>query len=94
MAKPETSAASTLGFEFEHLVVVILAFRHLGKDDNKLTLEQSQVTKSELQTFWIAFRVLGSGRLFGEGNSYPLQYSGLENSMDCIWDSNESHATE
>ena len=20
----------------------------------------------------------------GEGNSYPLQYSGLENSMDCI----------
>ena len=22
--------------------------------------------------------------LSGEGNSYPLQYSGLENSMDCI----------
>ena len=26
----------------------------------------------------------GSGRSPGEGNCYPLQYSGLENSMDCI----------
>ena len=26
----------------------------------------------------------GLGRSSGEGNSYPLQYSGLENSMDCI----------
>ena len=25
----------------------------------------------------------GWGRSAGEGNSYPLQYSGLENSMDC-----------
>ena len=24
------------------------------------------------------------GRSLGEGNSYPLQHSGLENSMDCI----------
>ena len=24
------------------------------------------------------------GRFLGEGNSYPLQYSGLGNSMDCI----------
>ena len=33
-------------------------------------------------------RDLGStpelGRSYGKGNSYPLQYSGLENSMDCI----------
>ena len=28
--------------------------------------------------------ILGLGRSPGEGNSYPLQYSGLENSMDCI----------
>ena len=27
---------------------------------------------------------LGSGRSTGEGIGYPLQYSGLENSMDCI----------
>ena len=26
----------------------------------------------------------GLGRSPGEGNSHPLQYSGLENSMDCI----------
>ena len=26
----------------------------------------------------------GLGRSPGEGKSYPLQYSGLENSMDCI----------
>ena len=26
----------------------------------------------------------GLGRSPGEGNSYPLQYSGVENSMDCI----------
>ena len=26
----------------------------------------------------------GLGRSPGEGNSYQLQYSGLENSMDCI----------
>ena len=26
----------------------------------------------------------GLGRALGEGNGYRLQYSGLENSMDCI----------
>ena len=26
----------------------------------------------------------GLGRSTGEGKDYPLQYSGLENSMDCI----------
>ena len=26
----------------------------------------------------------GMGRSTGEGKGYPLQYSGLENSMDCI----------
>ena len=26
----------------------------------------------------------GLGRSPGEGNGYPIQYSGLENSMDCI----------
>jgi len=27
----------------------------------------------------------GSGRSFGEENSYPLQYSCLENLMDAAW---------
>ena len=29
--------------------------------------------------------ILGLGRSPGEGNSYPCQYSGLENSMDSPW---------
>ena len=29
-------------------------------------------------------RIPGLGRSCGEGKGYPLQYSGLENSMDCI----------
>ena len=38
----------------------------------------------------------GLGRSRGEGNSYPLQYSGLENSMDYYrpWGSKELDATE
>ena len=28
--------------------------------------------------------ILGLGRFPGEGTGYPLQYSGLEHSMDCI----------
>ena len=31
---------------------------------------------------WIQY--LGLGRSPGEGKGYPLQYAGLENSMDCI----------
>ena len=38
--------------------------------------------------------ILGSGRSPGEGNGYPLQYSGLENSMDCAWGCKESDMTE
>ena len=38
----------------------------------------------------------GLGRFPGEGKGYPLQYSGLENSLDCIVHrvTKESHATE
>ena len=36
----------------------------------------------------------GSGRSPGEGNGNPLQYSCLENSMDCPWSHNESDTTE
>ena len=28
--------------------------------------------------------ISGLGKSPGEGNSYPLQYSGLDNSVDCI----------
>ena len=39
----------------------------------------------------------GLGRSPGEWNTYPFQYSGLENSMDCIvspWGRKESDMTE
>ena len=36
----------------------------------------------------------GLGRSLGQGKGYPLQYSGLENSMDCPWGRKESDTTE
>ena len=36
----------------------------------------------------------GLGRSPGEGKGYPLQYSGLENSMDSPWGHRESDMTE
>ena len=36
----------------------------------------------------------GSGRSLGEGKGYPLQYSGLENSMDSPWGRKELDMTE
>ena len=36
----------------------------------------------------------GLGRSPGEGKGYPLQYSGLENSMDCPWGRKESEMTK
>ena len=36
----------------------------------------------------------GLERSLGEGKGYPLQYSGLENSMDSPWGCKESDTTE
>ena len=36
----------------------------------------------------------GLGRSPGEGNGYPLQYSGLENFMDSPWGYKETDTTE
>ena len=38
--------------------------------------------------------ILGLGRSSGEGNGKPLQYSCLENSMDCIVHEVESDMTD
>ena len=41
--------------------------------------------------------ILGLGRSPGEGKGHPLQYSGLENSMDCLyspWSLKESDTDE
>ena len=36
----------------------------------------------------------GLGRSPGKGKGYPLQYSGLENSMHCLWGRKESDTNE
>ena len=36
-----------------------------------------------MQQTWVR-KISELGRSPGEGKGYPLQYSGLENSMDCI----------
>ena len=38
--------------------------------------------------------IAGLGRSPGEGEGYPLQYSGLENSMDSPWGRKELDMTE
>ena len=46
-----------------------------------------------LPAMWVDLDLIpGSGRYPGEGKDYRLQYSGLENSMDCIY--KESDMTE
>ena len=43
----------------------------------------AQLVKN-LPAMWDKGSIPGLGRSPGEGKGYPLQYSGLENSMDCI----------
>ena len=44
---------------------------------------------------WETCSIPGLGRSPGEGKGYPLQYSGLENSVDCSpWGRKESDMTE
>ena len=40
--------------------------------------------KESACNMWALGLIPGLGRSSGEGNGYPLQYSGLENSKDCI----------
>ena len=49
--------------------------------------KESACNRGDLDT------VPGLGRCPGEGNSYPLQYSGLENSMEYPWGCKESDTT-
>ena len=68
-------------------------FKCCGKSDGKLVLEllcikmglpcgsagkESACSAGDLGS------IPGLGRSPGEGKGYPLQYSGLENSMDCM----------
>ena len=69
------------------------------------TREQNKQTKKEIYPCGSAGKesacnardlglIPGLGRSLGEEKGYPLQYSGLENSMDSPWDHKESDTTE
>ena len=47
-----------------------------------------------LYKFWRILLGPALGRSPGEGNGYPLQYSGLENSMHSPWGCKESDTTD
>ena len=59
-----------------------LTLRHWGGE--KFSFSVTQVSTLEC-TFQVGDlgSIPGLGRSPGEGKGYPLQYSGLENSMDC-----------
>ena len=54
--------------------MILILKRVLGGSDGK----ESACNAGDLGS------IPGLGRSAGEGNGYSLQYSGLENSMDCI----------
>ena len=56
----------------------------LSECDNKRGFPGDSAGKESTCNVGDLGSILGLGRSPGEGNGYPLQYSGLENSMDCI----------
>ena len=76
-----------LKVEFDRVGVFVLALHWMG---NVLgcppphSFPDSSVGKESACSAGDPGLIPGSGRSVGEGIGYPLQYSGLENSMDCI----------
>ena len=68
----------------EQTVIACTLVEFLGDSDGK----ESACNAGDLGL------IPGSGRSHGEGNSYPLQNSCLENFMDSPWDHKESDMTE
>ena len=54
------------------------------KDHNNLRVSGRSAGKDSACKAGDPGSIPGLGRSRGEGNGSPLQYSGLENSMDCI----------
>ena len=61
-----------------------LLFIHSKYTNLYLLIPSNSAGKEYACNIWDSSSILGLGRSPGEGNSYPLQYSGLENSMDSI----------
>ena len=63
----------------------------------QVSFSDSSVDKESTHNAGDPSSIPGWERFPGEGKGYPLQYSGLENSMDCIvslWGRKESDKTE
>ena len=56
----------------------------VGHDRSDLAVAARSVGKESACNAGDPGSIPGSGRCPGEGNGYPLQYFGLENSMDCM----------
>ena len=56
----------------------------MNGDILKLGFSHSSVGKESACDTEDPSSIPGSGKSTGEGNGYPLQYSGLENFMDCV----------
>ena len=66
------------------LLTLSCSDRTLSKDQNSEKHSDSSVGKESACNAGDPGSIPGLGRSLGEGKGYPLQYSGLENSMDCI----------
>ena len=62
----------------------IFLCHHLEPRSLKLGFPDSSVGKESACNAGLLGLIPGLGRFDGEGMGYPLQYSGLENSTDCI----------
>ena len=58
--------------------------RDEGFKENQLGFPGGSAGKESACNMGELGSIPGLGRFPGEGKGYPLQYSGLENSMDCI----------
>ena len=67
-------------------------FVRLRRD--KIALTYSKAEKEDPCSVGDLGLTPGLGRSPGDGKGYPLQYSGLENSMECPWGCKESDTTE
>ena len=63
---------------FNQVMLVFIGNKH------KIGLPVSSVGKESTCNVGDSSSIPGLGRSAGEGIGYPLQYSGLEKSMDCI----------
>ena len=91
MNQDECKNVSSLQFYF--FPFLIIAFLGISNKSRAICIERVIITlgfpggsdsKESSHNAGDLGSIPGLGRSPGEGKGYPLQYSGLENSMDCI----------